>query len=105
MTDIDPTRARLRLAGFDLLDENLSTLLGCLGDALKGLDLAGRYVRVKALNIKVIPDWHRAKGRKSWLFVDEIISATEEIGLPGTLGDERLHAELFDIEFLLVEET
>ena len=38
MTDIDPTRARLRLAGFDLLDENLSTLLGCLGDALKGLD-------------------------------------------------------------------
>jgi len=41
--------------------------------SLKGLDLDGRYVRVKALNIKVIPDWHKAKGRKSWLFVDEIM--------------------------------
>ena len=41
--------------------------------SLKGLDLDGRYVRVKALNIKVIPNWHRAKGRKSWLFVDEIM--------------------------------
>ncbi len=41
--------------------------------SLKGLDLDGRYVRVKALNIKVIPNWHKAKGRKSWLFVDEIM--------------------------------
>ncbi|MCP4452036.1 MAG: hypothetical protein GY809_11285, partial [Planctomycetes bacterium] len=32
-----------------------------------------RYVRVKALSLKVIPDWHRARGRKSWLFVDEIM--------------------------------
>ncbi len=37
MTDNNPTRARLRDAGFDLLDKNLSTLVGCLGDALDGL--------------------------------------------------------------------
>lgn len=37
MTDSNPTRVRLRDAGFDLLDEKLSTLIGCLGDALTDL--------------------------------------------------------------------
>lgn len=32
-----------------------------------------RFVRVKATNLGTIPDWHQAKGRKAWLFVDEII--------------------------------
>lgn len=31
-----------------------------------------RYVRIKARNAKKLPEWHSAKGSKSWLFVDEI---------------------------------
>ncbi|MCF6312108.1 MAG: phosphoenolpyruvate carboxylase [Verrucomicrobiales bacterium] len=37
MTDTHPIRERLRDAGFDLLDEKLSTLIDCLGQALAGL--------------------------------------------------------------------
>jgi len=37
------------------------------------LDVRGRYVRVHATNLGVIPDWHPAKGRKAWLFADEIM--------------------------------
>jgi len=33
----------------------------------------GRYVRVRAENVGEIPDWHRAAGRRAWLFVDEIL--------------------------------
>lgn len=32
-----------------------------------------RYVRVRAANVGTIPDWHHAKGRKAWLFVDEVL--------------------------------
>lgn len=32
-----PTREQLRLEGFDLIDDTLAFLIGCLGDALKGL--------------------------------------------------------------------
>ena len=32
-----------------------------------------RYVRVHAKSLGTIPDWHQAKGRKAWLFVDEIL--------------------------------
>ncbi len=32
-----------------------------------------RYLRVHARSIGTIPDWHRAKGKKAWLFVDEIL--------------------------------
>ncbi len=32
-----------------------------------------RYVRVQAKNIGKCPDWHKGKGDKAWLFVDEII--------------------------------
>jgi len=31
-----------------------------------------RYVRLKAKNIGVCPDWHIGKGDKAWLFIDEI---------------------------------
>jgi len=31
-----------------------------------------RYIKVKAENIKVCPDWHPSKGGKAWLFIDEI---------------------------------
>ncbi|WP_193213500.1 phosphoenolpyruvate carboxylase [Luteolibacter marinus] len=37
MTDTQPTREQLRLEGFDLIDETLSFLVGCLGDALQSL--------------------------------------------------------------------
>jgi arylsulfatase A-like enzyme len=32
-----------------------------------------RYIRVKAKNIAVCPDWHAAAGKDAWLMVDEII--------------------------------
>jgi len=38
---------------------------------LKGV--TARYVRVRAGNVKTIPDWHPARGKKAWLFVDEIL--------------------------------
>ena len=37
MTETNPTREQLRLEGFELIDETLSFLVGCLGDALKSL--------------------------------------------------------------------
>jgi hypothetical protein len=32
-----------------------------------------RFVRIKAKNIGICPDWHPGAGGKAWLFVDEII--------------------------------
>ena len=32
-----------------------------------------RYIRIKATNIKQVPDWHEAAGSKAWIFMDEII--------------------------------
>ena len=32
-----------------------------------------RYVRIKAKNIEVCPEWHPGAGGKAWLFADEII--------------------------------
>lgn len=37
-----------------------------------------RYVLIQAKNLGMMPEWHRAHGRKSWLFVDEIIINPEE---------------------------
>lgn len=37
------------------------------------LGLRGRYVRVRARNVGVLPDWHPARGQKAWLFADEIL--------------------------------
>jgi len=37
------------------------------------LDTQTRYVRVHAENIGQVPDWHRAAGRRAWLFVDELL--------------------------------
>ncbi|MFC1640257.1 discoidin domain-containing protein, partial [Gemmatimonadota bacterium] len=34
---------------------------------------AVRYVRVRALNVGLCPDWHVGAGGESWLFVDEIV--------------------------------
>ena len=35
-----------------------------------------RYIRVRAENVKTIPDWHAARGKPAWLFVDEVIVTT-----------------------------
>jgi len=32
-----------------------------------------QYVRVKAVNVGICPEWHPGNGSKAWLFVDEII--------------------------------
>ncbi len=32
-----------------------------------------RFVKVKAKSLKICPDWHDGKGKKAWLFSDEII--------------------------------
>lgn len=36
-------------------------------------NIQARYVRVRAKNIGVCPDWHAGAGQKAWLFVDEIV--------------------------------
>jgi hypothetical protein len=32
-----------------------------------------RYVRVRARNLRTVPDWHPGAGGEAWLFVDEIV--------------------------------
>ncbi|HUT24525.1 MAG TPA: DUF4434 domain-containing protein, partial [Sumerlaeia bacterium] len=39
----------------------------------ENLKTRARYLRVQAANVGVIPDSHGAKGKKAWLFVDEIL--------------------------------
>ncbi len=34
---------------------------------------SGRYVRVRAKNREVCPEWHKGAGLKAWLFADELI--------------------------------
>ncbi|MFM1962944.1 MAG: hypothetical protein RLZZ172_1789, partial [Bacteroidota bacterium] len=31
-----------------------------------------RYIEIEALNIQKLPSWHRGKGEKGWVFVDEV---------------------------------
>ena len=35
-------------------------------------EIEAKYVKIKAVNYGVCPDWHPAAGSKSWLFVDEV---------------------------------
>ncbi|MBK7107020.1 MAG: sulfatase-like hydrolase/transferase [Ignavibacteriae bacterium] len=39
----------------------------------KGVNRKVRFIKINAPNIKECPSWHRGKGGKAWLFVDEII--------------------------------
>jgi hypothetical protein len=39
----------------------------------ENVDRRGRYVRVRARNIGICPEWHRGSGAKAWLFADEIV--------------------------------
>lgn len=36
-------------------------------------EVKATHLRVHARNLGTIPDWHPAKGRKAWLFVDELV--------------------------------
>ncbi|MFT4663952.1 MAG: putative alpha-1,2-mannosidase [Polaribacter sp.] len=36
-----------------------------------------RYIRVKAYNAGLVPNWHKGAGGKSWLFADEILVTTK----------------------------
>jgi hypothetical protein len=31
-----------------------------------------RYIEIEAVNIQKLPGWHRGKGEKGWVFVDEV---------------------------------
>lgn len=35
-------------------------------------NLKARYIKIKAENYGVCPDWHLGAGGKTWIFVDEI---------------------------------
>jgi hypothetical protein len=35
--------------------------------------IRARFIKVKAESLKTCPDWHIGKGKKSWIFIDEII--------------------------------
>ena len=35
-------------------------------------EVEAKYIKIKAVNYGVCPDWHPAAGSKSWLFVDEV---------------------------------
>lgn len=36
-------------------------------------EVEAKFVKFKAENLAIVPDWHEAAGSKSWIFVDEII--------------------------------
>jgi predicted alpha-1,2-mannosidase len=42
-------------------------------------NVKARYVRVKAVNVGICPDWHKGAGEPAWLFADEINILTEDI--------------------------
>jgi hypothetical protein len=44
--------------------------------SLEAGSVNARYVRVRARNIGVCPDWHKGAGSKAWIFVDEITLIT-----------------------------
>jgi predicted alpha-1,2-mannosidase len=39
----------------------------------EGVNRTARYVRVRARNIGLCPDWHKGAGHKAWIFSDEIV--------------------------------
>jgi predicted alpha-1,2-mannosidase len=39
----------------------------------EGLKASGRFIRMKAYNRGICPEWHVGSGDKAWIFIDEII--------------------------------
>ena len=60
----------------------LGTLNTTFSDSLEGsfiknytiklTNTKAKYIKVKALNYGICPEWHLGAGGKTWLFVDEI---------------------------------
>jgi hypothetical protein len=44
--------------------------------AVRLSSVTARYVRVRAKNMGICPEWHKGAGNKAWLFVDEITVTT-----------------------------
>ena len=40
-------------------------------------NVRARYVRVKAVNAGVCPDWHEAATEPTWIFIDELVVRKE----------------------------
>jgi hypothetical protein len=39
---------------------------------VENMNQTARYVRIRAVNRRMCPEWHRGAGGKAWLFIDEI---------------------------------
>lgn len=39
----------------------------------ENLEMEARYVKIKIITQKTCPDWHIGKGKKAWLFCDEVL--------------------------------
>lgn len=37
------------------------------------INMTGRFLRIRAKNVGVCPEWHPGRGEKAWLFIDEIV--------------------------------
>jgi hypothetical protein len=40
--------------------------------AKDGMNASGRFIRVRAINRGICPEWHVGAGEKAWIFIDEI---------------------------------
>ncbi len=36
-------------------------------------NVEGRYIKVRAVNMKTLPKWHEGAGNKAWIFADEVV--------------------------------
>ncbi len=36
-------------------------------------NIKGRFIKVRAVNMKTCPEWHEGAGRKAWIFTDEVV--------------------------------
>ncbi len=63
------------LSRFDIPNERPTDMkimeIKTLSDSFEPIDV--RYIKVVATSAGICPDWHYARGKKSWIFVDEII--------------------------------
>jgi len=39
----------------------------------QGIDTQAHFLKIVAQNVGTIPNWHKAKGAKAWLFADEVL--------------------------------
>jgi hypothetical protein len=56
-----------------MVPENKNMKQTEIKDIKTELTTNSRYLRIKAFNMVVMPEWHPGKGGKPWIFVDEIM--------------------------------